>query len=375
MSVEKRTTSRGEVRWRARWRNPISGSEHKKTFGTKREAAAWEADQRREVRTGEWIDPAGTRVTVAEYSTAWLAAQSWRPSTRAREESVLKVHVVAKFGDRPLGSIRTSEVRAWVASMSAGGLAPATVTGNFHVLRQMMRAAVIDGLVKRNPCDDTRLPRKERRLVVPLDLTQIEALANEIRPDLTAAVWLSAGCGLRQGEVLGVTADRIQWLRRELVVDRQMLTPPAGSPAFAPTKTTASNRVVPVPDLVLEILSQHVEAFGTGPDGLLFHRDGVGWRRTRLNDEWRRAKRLSGVDARFHDLRHFCASALIASGVTVKNVQDVLGHASAVETLEVYAHLWPSDRARAREAMSAVLAGGRPGFALSDVPRDGAVSE
>jgi integrase len=214
---------------------------------------------------------------------------------------------------------------------------------------------VLDGMLRRNPCEGVRLPRKERRLIVPLELGQVEALANAIRPDLTAAVWLTAGCGLRQGETLAITEDRVRWLRREIVIDRQMLTPPEGAPAFAPTKTEASNRIVPAPDEVLTILGQHVETFGTGPDGLLFHRDGVAWRRSRLNDEWRRARRVSGVDARFHDLRHYCASALIAAGVSVKGVQEVLGHATAVETLEVYAHLWPTDRDRAREAMSAAI--------------------
>jgi integrase len=341
-------------RWKVRWRGP-DGRERTKTFDTKRDAAAWEAEQRRQVRADEWIDPTGLRVTVAEYRRDWERVQAWRPSSRSRMTSVLDVHVIPTFGDRPLGSIKPSEVRAWIAAMSSAGLMPATVEANFHVLRQMMRAAVLDGMLRRNPCDGARLPRKEHRLIVPLELAQVESLANAIRPDLTAAVWLTAGCGLRQGETLGVTVDRVLWLRRELVIDRQLLTPPAGAPAFAPTKTPASNRIVPVPDEVLTILGQHLEAFPPGPDGLVFHREGVAWRRSRLNDEWRRARRLSGVDARFHDLRHYCASALIAAGVSVKGVQEVLGHATAVETLEVYAHLWPTDRARAREAMSAAL--------------------
>lgn len=59
------------------------------------------------------------------------------------------------------------------------------------------------------------------------------------------------------------------------------------------------------------------------------------------------------------DLRHFCASSLIDQGVTVKGVQPVLGHWSATETLEVYAHLWPADHDRLREAMTAALERGR----------------
>lgn len=360
MSVQKQDNGR----WRARWRGP-DGRERARVFDTKREARAWEDEQRRDVRRGSWVDPAGGQVTVRVYATRWLAVQAWAPSTRDRTVSVLDVHVLPTFGDRPLASIRPSEVRAWIAQMTAAGLKPRTVEANFHVLRQMMRAAVVDQVLVSNPCEGARLPRKERRLVVPLEYEQVEALADTIRPDLTAAVWLAAGCGLRQGEVLGVTVDRVNWLRREIVVDRQMLTPSRGAPMFGPTKTEASNRIVPAPARVLEILSAHLEAFGEGPDRLVFHMDGVPWRRNRVNQVWRNAKRAAGVEARFHDLRHYCASSLIRSGVSVKGVQEVLGHATPVETLEVYSHLWPADRDRAREAMGDALSADRESSADS----------
>lgn len=62
-----------------------------------------------------------------------------------------------------------------------------------------------------------------------------------------------------------------------------------------------------------------------------------------------------------HDLRHFYASALIAGGASVKQVQMVLGHASAVITLRIYAHLWPGEEDRTRSVMDAVLGGLRTG--------------
>jgi integrase len=72
---------------------------------------------------------------------------------------------------------------------------------------------------------------------------------------------------------------------------------------------------------------------------------------------WRRAIKLVGpVDAHFHDLRHFAASDLIASGASVKTVQHFLGHASAKVTLDTYAHLWPDDEDRTRNALDSALA-------------------
>ena len=62
-----------------------------------------------------------------------------------------------------------------------------------------------------------------------------------------------------------------------------------------------------------------------------------------------------GYDGTTHDLRHYCASALISGGDTVKQVQEVLGHSSAVITLRTYAHLFPGDDERTRNAMDAAL--------------------
>jgi integrase len=58
---------------------------------------------------------------------------------------------------------------------------------------------------------------------------------------------------------------------------------------------------------------------------------------------WKPAADKVGLDATAHNLRHFFASALVAGGASVKQVQTVLGHSSAVRTLRTYAHLWPGD--------------------------------
>jgi len=67
-----------------------------------------------------------------------------------------------------------------------------------------------------------------------------------------------------------------------------------------------------------------------------------------------------------HDLRNFFASALIAGGASVKQVQTVLGHSSPMITLRVYAHLWPGDDNRTRDVMDATLDGLRTVCGLVD---------
>jgi integrase len=111
--------------------------------------------------------------------------------------------------------------------------------------------------------------------------------------------------------------------------------------------------------VVTEVLAAHVTRFKPGPDGLIFTTEAgrpVG--RNRVAEVIKAAaEKAKAPDVRFHDLRHFYASALIRKGLSVKVVQARLGHASAVETLDVHGHLWPDDEDRTRQAVDELLGG------------------
>lgn len=172
-----------------------------------------------------------------------------------------------------------------------------------------------------------------------------------------ALVWFTAGTGLRKGEVFGLTLDRVDLLRRVVTVDRQL--DPAGSGGFAPPKTAASYRSVPLAQVTFGGIAAHLATYPAGEEGLVFT-DGKGQplRRNRFGELWRRARAKVGVEhVTMHDLRHFYASLLIRHGESVKTVQARLGHASASETLDTYSHLWPDSEDRTRSAVEEVLGG------------------
>lgn len=76
---------------------------------------------------------------------------------------------------------------------------------------------------------------------------------------------------------------------------------------------------------------------------------------------WRQAcRRCDVTDFTLHDLRHFYASGLIASGCDVVTVQRALGHAKATTTLNTYAHLWPTAEDRTRAAADNLMAAAMP---------------
>jgi integrase len=349
-SIQKRPSGQ----WRARYRDD-AGKEHAKHFARKVDAQRWVDEQTTALVTGQYVDPRAGRITFREYAERWRAGQVHRPTTQAYIDGNLRRHVYPVIGDRPLSSVRPTDVQAWVKGMTAR-LAPSTV-GTIHgVVSGIFRAAVRDRLIVSNPCEGTRLPSVSKARVEPLPLHVVRALEDALPGRYRALVTLAAGTGLRQGECFGLTVDRVDFLRRVVTVNRQLVTVAGREPFLAPPKTTASVRVLPLPQAVLDALAAHLAAYTA--DGLLFtNGDGRPIRRTAFGSVWRAAVAAAGAPtgAGFHELRHFYASLLIRHGESVKVVQARLGHASAAETLDTYSHLWPDSDDRTRAAVDAVL--------------------
>ena len=342
-------------RWQARHRPVPGGQQVARNFDRKLDATRWLDEQKAAVLTGQYVDPRAGRVTFREYAEAWRAAQVHRPSTVANLESLLRRHAYPRFGDRPLASIRPSEVQAWAKGLA---LAPATVGVVHAAMSSIMKAAVRDRILVSNPCEGTKLPRQQRAPVVPMTLEQVEAVRAGTPHHLQALVTLGAGTGMRPSELTGLTVDRLHMLRREVVVDQQLVTLTGQPPQLGPPKTQASVRTVPLPHAVVDALAAHLAEYEPGDLGVVFC-DHLGrpLSRRAVSRVWAPLMASVGLAPRtgLHALRHFYASLLIRHGESVKVVQARLGHATAAETLDTYAHLWPDSDDRTREAVDRVL--------------------
>lgn len=349
-SIAKRPNGK----WRARYRDP-SGKEHSGHFARKVDAEQWLAQQVTKVGSGTWVDPLAGRRTFAEYARGWLEGQiHHRASTTSQTRSRLETHLIPTFGARPIGSIQRSEVQAWVTAKKAD-YQPTTVEGFYRLLAQIMGAAVHDRVIASTPCWDIKLPEKlGRRVRIPTE-DELAAIASAASRYGKRLVLVVAGTGLRVSEIGGLTADRVDFLRRTVTVDRQILGQTRGVPRFGPPKTKASNRTIPVPESITVAMSEQLALWPTTTT-LFLTQKGQPWTRSSLGEEWRGWCERAGVEGvRFHDLRHFYASSLIAAGQSPKVVQERLGHSSPTETLHTYSHLWPSDEEGTRTAVEDVV--------------------
>ena len=357
---------RGDGKYRARYRDE-AGKEHARHFTRKVDAQNWLDEVTASIVRGDYVAPRAGVETVRAFADRWLAMQPLRPSSAYNYKSHLTRHVYPAFGDRSLSSIAPSDVQAWVRRLSVGydgreALAPTTVGVVHAIFFGIMAAAVADRRIKANPCLATKLPRDEKdRQVVPMTTEEMIAVRDAVPASLRAMIVLGAGTGMRQSEVLGLTVDRVDFLRRTVRVDRQLMAVPGRPIELGPPKTKKSVRTIPLPQVVVESLAEHLAAFPAANDGeipgLMFTRGGEPWTRQRFGHVWRPVAKAAGLPARtgFHALRHYYASLLIRHGESVKTVQARLGHASAAETLDIYSHLWPDSDDRTREAVDSVL--------------------
>lgn len=346
---------RDNGKWRARYRDD-AGKEHARHFDRKVDAQRWLDEVTASVLTGQYVDPRAGKVTFKVYAEAWQRRQVHRPNTAAAVDSALRVHAVPEFGSRSMASIRPGEVQAFVQKLIGKGLAPSTVRVTYQHTRAVFLAAADDRIIARTPCQRITLPAVERPLIKPLPTQTVLKLEKAMPARWRALVTLMAGTGMRPGEAAGLTIDRVDFLRRTLRVDRQLLL--TWPPTFGPPKTKASYRTIPLPQSVVDMLAAHLVEFPAGDDGAIFTEpDGGLLYRDHVTRAFRAAVTASAAPAstRLHDLRHYYASLLIRHGASVKVVQARLGHGSGKETLDTYSHMWPDSDDLTRDAVDDIF--------------------
>lgn len=347
MSIDRRETAGGKVRWRVRWRDE-QGKQHARHFERKVDAKRFEDELTAAVVTGYYVDPRAGRITFGVYADAWAARQIWETTTRQSFASVMKA---VTFRDVPLRALRRSHVEAWVKSQ-ASEYAASTVHTRVMNVRSVLRAAVLDKLIPEDPSAGVVLPRRRRSehaMMIPTP-GEVRKLLAAADPYFETFLALCAFAGLRRGEATAVKVEDVNFLGRALHVRRQTQRGEVRPPKYG------SERAVYLPDDLVTLLSRHVGQ-GVHEDGWLF----IGGNGEPAGENWgahqfRRVQAVAGLQGLgLHSLRHFYASGLIAAGCDVVTVQRAMGHASATTTLNTYSHLWPTAEDRTRAAARSIM--------------------
>lgn len=298
------------------------------------------------------LRPAPERVTLGQYLTEWLQAQSFRlrPSTQRQYEQTVRLHIVPAIGRDRLTTVTPTRIEWLLASLHEQGLAPNTIRLARAVLRRSLQDAVRDGVLSSNPAALAR--------PIPIDPPRIAVwTVDETQQFLTASRthWLwplfatLVATGLRSGEALGLSWEHVDFERGTLVILHQ-LQRSAGTWRLLPPKSRQSRRTIPLSALAREALEQQraqqlvwraSPAWQGNPWGLVFTtHTGTPLDARNVRHVFVRLIRQAGVPPmRLHDLRHLCATLALQAGTDLKVVSALLGHSQLSVTADYYAHV------------------------------------
>jgi integrase len=336
------------------------------TFASKTDAEVWLTRKEVEIRDGEWIDPDLGKVTFDVYAAGWVRDRMLRPRTDELYRGLLRNHLLPTFGNRPVGEIREPEVRRWHKELLMAGpltapFGPVTVAKAYRLLHSILSTAADDGLTRRNPCRIKGAGQEDspERPVVPV--SGLVDLLNRIPVRYRAMLLLATFASLRFGELAALHRGDIDLDRCSVRVTRSLVQMNDGELFEDEPKSRAGRRVVSFAREIAPELRWHLERFvEPGADSLVFvGPKGGRLRRSNFRDIWIIVRNEAGLPGlHLHDLRHTGNTMAAATGASLRELMERMGHSSPRAAL-IYQHATRERDEAIAAAMGQVFASSR----------------
>lgn len=354
-------------KWRAQIN--IHGTRLSQTAETKKDCQRW-------LRTVVNKDEMGfdfnkSKVMYDEFIRNWLisAKPSLQPRTWSQYNQLARDHIIPYLGKIKMIELTAGQIQSLYDRRLQHGVGPRTVQLVHAVIHRSLNHAVKIGVLSRNPDDATIPPKPKKKEMAFFDEDQVQLfliVAQANQPRFFPLYRLAVTTGMRQGELLGLKWDDVDWVRRDIHVRRQVRTLPSGGLELAIPKTMAGKRKITIDVETLNILKTHqrLQIQRAYDKGSSWNENNLVFPNTVGNPMW--SQRIISAfmkilnDAglpkiRFHDLRHTAASLMLNNGIPVLAVSQRLGHARPSITLDIYGHLIPSQQEAAAELISSLV--------------------
>ena len=337
-SVRKLPSGRYQARYRVDGKMAAAPT----TFRTKRDAEAYLSTVRADMERGQWVNPASGKVTLRSYATKWLAQRpDLRPRTVELYEGELRLHILPVLGDVELAKLTPAKVRDWHADLlKADKPGNTTVAKCYRLLHVILNTAVTDELLARNPCVIKGAGQEKTPERPIASIPQVFEIADVIEARFRAMVLVGAFVGLRLGEMLALTRERVDLLHGRIKGVEQYQQLKDGTLVLGPPKSDAGVRTVAIPAMLKPELEAHLAQFAaSGKKGLVFcGPDGQPLRRASWYTAWGRAmKKLDIEGMKPHDLRHTGNTLAAMTGASTKELMARFGQSTSRAAL-IYQH-------------------------------------
>ncbi len=362
---------RGDGRWSGQIDLGWDGNRHvrKTVYGVSRKEVE---DRIRAILNDrdDGLPPPTRSPQTAKFLEQWLTAvhASVRPSTYTSYEGIVRLHITPTIGRIALDKLTVDDVAGMIRKKQADRhLSSRSVRYVLLILRNALNKAVRWGLVARNVAalvDPPRVPHVDVRVLSPEETTRLLSAARG--DQMESLVVLCVSTGARLGEALALKWADIDLDRRQMRIDKTLQRVPGHGQVIGEAKTRRSRRTIVLPIVAVESLrrrlaDQRDQRRASGrewPDDGFVFTSSTGHpidQRNVLRSFRRILRRAKLPRMRFHDLRHSCASLLLAQGVAPRVVMETLGHSRISVTLDTYTHVMPALQRDAADAIDRSL--------------------
>lgn len=363
--MAKRAAGEGTIRKRSdgRWEaiivvgtNPGTGKAIRRSvYGkTQKEVKDKKQSILEQVKNEDYKRP--DKTSVGQWLDIWLTTFcriKVKQSTLDSYEAIIRNHIKPAVGSIRLQDLCGVQVQKLYNDLLDAGKSPKTVRNVAAVFHKAVSVAVKQKIIGRNPCGDVELPTVNRKQIKPLEDREIPLFISAIEGHpFRNAYALCLFAGVREGEALGLSWNNVDFEKGQITISQQLQKRKKKGEGYRIVDSTKSGkyRTIEPPAITFKYLraerarqAENQLAAGelwSNPDNLVFT-DKTG-KHLAIPSFYKAFKRIAAAigrpDARPHDLRHTAATVAIASGADIKSVQDLMGHATAAFTLNVYAH-------------------------------------
>ena len=311
-------------------------------------------------------------VTLGHWMYLWFEAYTKpniRPNTITSYTNIIENHIIPALGDIRLTKLQSIQIQRFYNDLKEHGrldskairteepLSSSMVRHAHMVLSGALKQAVKERIIPFNPCDNCRIPKKEKKEMTILPPEKIGAYLDEAkRLGVYEMFFLELTSGLRRGELLALLWADLDVENRKLTVNKQ-INRINGELIVSEPKTQNSIRTVALPEQTIDLLITEHQRHPDSPLMFCCPRTNSYWSPDSVVRLHKRMLAAAGVEdrVRFHDLRHTFTTLAVQSGADVKTIASMLGHYSAAFTLDTYTHVTDSMQRGAAEKISVFL--------------------
>lgn len=325
--------------------------------------------------SGGYVEP--SKVLLCDYIRDWvkMSRQRLQPSTYMNYTHLVDKHVYPYFEVQgiELKDVTPDTIQRYYSAKMGEGLNPNTVIKHHAVIRTVLKYAVKSKLLKENPCDFVDKPKRKRYVGEFYNADEIKQLLEVSKgTPLEIPIFIAAYFGMRRSEVLGLRWSAIDTARKTLTVCHKVVRAIEDGKlvniATDDLKTESSYRILPLDDRLLAFLDsvkkrqeQNRKLCGNSycaeyNDYVCVNDIGVLINPDHISNGFANMLKRNGLKhIRYHDLRHSCASLLLALGYSMKAIQEYLGHSNYQTTANLYSHIDPKSKQEMIRGLSSAL--------------------